>query len=532
MGFSSMYTGVTGLKAYSNGMQVIGNNLANVNTTGYKRGEIHYADLMSVYAGTPGVMDDAGVPSTSHMGKGVAVSAILANFEQASLETTTEVTDLAITGRGFFGVRDTGDNTMRYTRNGVFRFDNQAYLVDPHGLRLQGYAVDRTTGVTQTSATDILLPYEDVTLDDGTTARVVSNPPQPTTEVAMAANLDSLQGDLFTNPSNPFFAMFNAWEGAASGASGTFESGNSSSINVYDANGNTHAVTIHYDLVNSNSLSNAGGDTYWEYIVTIDPSEDGRSSVQGTSAAGILATGSMVFDTVGKISELTMYTLDAAGGGKTLSNWSLASFGSEGVPQLSVTFAGSAAGTAQNIAFDFGISSPTSAWTATGSNANASALGSNAATMPNLSGWTRGNNTMTSYSTQGNATMFADQNGFARGYLRALSVDREGYLTGSFTNGEEERLYQINLYMFTNEFGLRREGNNVFSATNESGAALVGVADEGGRGDISQNSLEMSNVDMADEFADMILTQRAFQANTKVVTTSDHLMNVALQTKR
>jgi len=532
MGLSSMYTGVTGLKSYSTGMQVIGNNLANVNTTGYRRSEIRYADLMSVHAGTPGVKDDAGVLGVSQKGKGVSVAAILPNFEQAAFETTSTVTDLAIEGRGFFGVSDPSGGAMRYTRNGVFRFNNEAYLVDPHGLRLQGYAVDRETGVVETSATDILLPYEDVTNASGQTVRVVSSPPQATTEVELAANLDSTKGDLFTDSANPFFAMFNAWQGAASNA-GTFSSGNSSSIKVYDENGGSHTVTIHYDLVNSSSLSNAGASTYWEYMVTIDPSEDGRTGMAGTSAAGILATGSMTFDTSGGISGLTMYTLGAGTSEpKVLSNWSLASFGADGVPQLDVAFAGSGATTTQSISFDFGISSPDSSWTATGSNAGANAVGSNAANLPNLSNWVQDANHMTSNPSLGNATLFSSQNGYTRGYLQDLSVDRDGFLTGHFSNGEEERLYQVSLYMFTNEYGLRREGDNVFSATNESGAALEGAPDEGGRGVVSQNSLEMSNVDMAQEFADMILTQRAFQANTKVVTTSDHLMNVALQTKR
>ncbi|WP_147819754.1 flagellar hook protein FlgE [Salidesulfovibrio onnuriiensis] len=533
MGFSSMYTGVTGLKSYSTGMQVIGNNLANVNTTGYKRSEIRYADLMSVHAGTPGIKDDAGVLSVSQKGKGVSVAAILPNFEQASFETTTTVTDLAIGGRGFFGVRDSANSVMRYTRNGVFRFNNEAYLVDPHGLRLQGYAVDRDTGSVAASATDILLPYEDVTNPDGSVSRAVVSPPRATTAVDMVANLDPLQGDRFTNASHPFFAMFDAWQGGSSGA-GTFVSGNSSSLDVFDADGTKHTVTIHYDLVTPSTLSNAsGGASYWEYIVTIDPAEDGRSGFAGTSAAGLLAAGTMMFDTVGSISGLSMYTLGTGGASKVLSNWSLTTFGSGGVPQLDVTFAGSgASATGQTISFDFGISSPSSTWTVTGSNAGANAIGSNAGAVPNLSGWERAGMHMTSYSTQGNATIFSSQDGYAEGYLQALSVDRDGFLTGRFTNGEEERLYQINLYLFTNEFGLRREGNNVFSATNDSGAAIIGTARSEGRGEISQSSLEMSNVDMAKEFADMILTQRAFQANTKVITTSDSLMNTALQIKR
>lgn len=533
MGFSSLYTGVTGLKAYSTGMQVIGNNLSNLNTAGYRRSEIRYADLMSTAAGTPGIRHAGGNVEFSQQGKGVTVGAVLPMFEQASFETTTTNTDLAIGGRGFFGVRDDADGTMYYTRTGNFRFNREAYLVDPHGLRLQGYAVDRTTGEVQTSATDILLPYEDITNADGSVSRVVSSPPSATSEVTMAANLDSTKGDRFTNASNPFFAMFNAWQGAASNAS-PFDSGNSSSINIYDADGNKHKVTIHYDLVTPSTITNAGGDAYWEYMITIDPSEDGRAGVQGTSAAGVLAMGTMRFDSSGSISGQTMFTLeDGAGSPKVLSNWSLASFGPDGTPQLSVTFAGSgSSATSQSVSFDFGLSAPSSAWSATGSNANAGAIGSNAANVANMVNAERSANHMTSYSTKGNATLFSTQNGYTRGYMQATSVDRDGFLIGHFSNGQSEKLYQVNLYLFNNEYGLRREGNNVFSATGDSGAAITGTARTEGRGEVAQNSLEMSNVDMAKEFAEMILTQRSFQANTKIVTTSDHLMNVTLQTKR
>lgn len=530
MSYSSLFVGVTGLKAYGQNMQVIGNNLANVNTVGFKRSEAQFSDLMSTSAGTPGIEYTNGTVYSSQRGMGVSLSSILPNFEQGSFEGSTTSTDLGIEGKGFFRVVDPGDGSEYYTRAGVFRFDNSAYMVDPSGFRLQGYAVDRTTGETGTSSEDILLPYENVTLDDGTVARVVTSPPRATSEVQLAANLDSSEGELYTDAGNPFFAMLNSWEGDASNAS-EFTSANSSTIDIFDAEGERHTVTFHFDPVNSDDISNASGGQYWEVLVTMDPSEDGRAGVAGTSSAGLLAMGVLEFDQSGRILNQSMYSLTDTSDPKTLSNWSLASLSDEGVPQISLSFA-SSAGEAQTLSLDFGIHSDTASWTNVGSNATAASLGTNASNPVGMGEAERGQSYMTAWTGNGNATMFRAQDGYTEGYMQALNVDSDGYLVGQFSNGESERLYQVNLYNFVNEYGLRREGSNRFSATDESGAALEGAADEGGRGTVAGNSLEVSNVDMAEELADMILTQRAFQSNTKVVTTSDHIMNVALQTKR
>ncbi|KAB1441683.1 flagellar hook protein FlgE [Pseudodesulfovibrio senegalensis] len=529
MGYSSLYTGVTGLKAYGDNMQVIGNNLANVNTVGYKRSVAQFSDLMSVNAGCSGIGYESGDVYSPQVGKGVRIAAVLANFEQGSLQTTTTTTDLAIEGRGFFGVRNALDDSSHYTRAGEFRFNRDAYLVDPHGLRLQGHAVDRETGEVQAAVSDILLPYEEVENAAGETVRVIQSPPRATENATIVANLDEQNGDKFVSSNSPLTAMFNAWN-TTSGAA--FGSGNSASMNVYDSEGNKHVVTIHYDPVNKSSLSGADGGAYWEYIVTIDPDEDGRASVQGTSTAGLLAMGVLHFDTSGKLDGQSMYTMEGGAADKVLSNWGLATLSEDGAPQLSVTFAGSGAGTAQTIDLDFGLTSETASWENVGSNASAADLGTNVYGMTTLADGQRGTSVTTAYPGHGNATMFSTQDGYSTGYLQGMSVDSEGFLVGQFSNGESERLYQVSMYMFTNDFGLRREGSNLFGANDESGVALEGTAGQGGRGTISQNSLEVSNVDMADEFAHMILTQRAFQANTKVVTTSDHLMNVALQTKR
>ncbi len=144
---------------------------------------------------------------------------------------------------------------------------------------------------------------------------------------------------------------------------------------------------------------------------------------------------------------------------------------------------------------------------------------------------TRDLRSSTSFST-GSATLFQNQDGYSWGYLQNTSINREGFLTGQFSNGQSEEFYQIAMYRFNSEWGLRRDGANNFVATEASGAGVAGKAEEGGRGTMQQNTLEMSNVDMAEEFANMIITQRGYQANTKVITTADSLLNTLISVKQ
>jgi flagellar hook protein FlgE len=137
-----------------------------------------------------------------------------------------------------------------------------------------------------------------------------------------------------------------------------------------------------------------------------------------------------------------------------------------------------------------------------------------------------------SYDTGGFTTLYQSQDGYTAGYLQSVSVSEDGVLSGVFSNGQEMELYTLTITSFTNPWGLRREGSNLFSETRDSGSALTGMAKTGGRGSITSNALEASNVDMAEQFVDMITTQRGYEANTKVITTADSLLNTAMSMKR
>ena len=539
MSFSTMYTGATGVIAHGDRMQVVANNLANVSTIGYKKADALFGDLMSQQMVSGGGQYQTGASFISQVGKGVAVSEIRNIFLEGALSETDDVTDIAITGNGFYGVRNTTGTTStgasHYTRAGAFHFNNDAYMVDPNDYRLQGYAVDRDTGQIATQVSDVQLPYDDIVVE-GQDVRVVRSDPRATTGLEMITNLDALATDHYTSGSNPFFAMLEAYDGSASNAGSPFGEAlpaYSSSLEVFDEDGNARDLTIYFDPVASGTMSNATpGYTYWEYLIALPSTADG-SSAYGTSAAGLAGCGVMTFNGLGQLVDVAAFSLNtsSSAGGKNLGAWEPSTFGADGTPQFSFTFGsnGSAIGQTASIGYDFGIISDAGRWTSGAG--SAASIGIDAQNLQQMIDPNRDVNLSTSYDS-GSATLYQDQDGYSWGYLQTLSVSREGVLAGHFTNGQTEELYYIALYSFNSEWGLRRDGSNNFLATEASGAALDGRADTNGRGTIQQNTLEESNVDMAEEFANMIMTQRGYQANSKVITTGDSLLNTTINIKR
>ncbi len=273
MSFSSMYVGATGVIAHGDRMQVVANNLANVSTVGYKKADALFSDLMSKQAATTGGQYQGGACFNSQIGTGVAVAEIRNIFQEGGLQNTNTNTDIAITGQGFFGTRNTHQSgsagATHFTRAGAFRFNNEAYMVDPHDFRLQGYEVDRETGQIATNLSDIQLPYED-TIIDGREVRVVRSEPKATSSVDMLVTLDAKASDQYQSYSNPFFALLEGYNGTLESGKpfGTALPAYSSSLNVYDSEGNDHDLTVYFDPVPSSAMSNAiPGYSYWEYVV-------------------------------------------------------------------------------------------------------------------------------------------------------------------------------------------------------------------------------------------------------------------------
>lgn len=411
---ASMWTGVSGLLAHGEKMNVVGNNLANVSTVGFKGQRMDFADF--VYQNT---YTSAG---TSQIGRGVKVGAIMQNFSTGSFESTTEATDLAITGRGFFKVKKIGSDQSYYTRAGNFRFNYEGYLVDPNGLAVQGWKVDNNKGVTQAAGGMVSATAEekksdiigagvpmDVRLDTWTVQ------PQQTTKITFKSQLPHEGLDNARDTTNPFAAMFNIWDGrnvtqmnpsTAPIAEQSF--GYQTTMEVYDEAGAKHKITIYYDRVNPDDYDSDPSQDIWEYMVTMDPAEDKRMyadengnlvPLNTTKAGGVLMVGTMTFNSAGQLTNQSAYTwggginstddpnsftkvTDPTDPGRTVevfnkppvtgndsqqkmdfSNWTPADVSSNGYPIVVANFSGvldaqtsgSPAGQKYNIEMDFGL---------------------------------------------------------------------------------------------------------------------------------------------------------------------------------
>jgi flagellar hook protein FlgE len=525
MGFESMYIGATGMKTHGLGIDNLANNLANVNTLGFKSTNAYFENLLSDSVTTGGT-----ATGLSQQGHGVRLSAIITDFSQgAPIEGSAE-TDLAITGNGFFRV--VKDSTVHYTRAGNFRFNKDGYLVDPHGFRVQGRNFpppgSNTGGGT---VGDIQLNVDSGA--DGSSYFTID--PIATTSVSMSPNL-GFETDGVNNAANPFFSLLSAWDANSDPPLSQEQAAFSNTIKVYDANGTAHNLTVYFDAVDTHD---AQGRSHYEYVVGIDPDQDGRAGLSGTDAAGLLMAGTLTFSTAGEIVDMSAYTLaSGAAGTLDLASWTPAAINAAGFPAMSVTFAASNA-SAQTIAMNFGLSAGTSGWTSTDA---ADSVGSNASNLNGMASATPGAFASTNYIGT-SSILYETQNGFARGYLQGVDIDRYGTITGRYSNGMNADLYQITLYTFNSPYGLYREGNNHFSATPQSGTAFEGSPgdynavgetsdDSLGLGYIQSNAIESSNVDVADQFATMIITERGFQANSKVITTTDAMLQSAIQMKR
>ena len=466
---SALFSGISGLNTLGNSMTVIGDNIANVNTVGFKGSRVTFQDVLSQTVAT--------TSGSAQVGRGTNMADISASFSQGSFESTDSTTDLAIGGEGFFIVRDPNNaNNEFYTRAGEFRFDKDGNFTNPAGYICRGWALDADGNNTGSIG--------DITLSSFTSS------PSATARMQFITNLDS---DSSSNTAN----LHEVWDGSATTyiASGNYDY--QTTVKVYDSLGSTHDITIYYDPT---STANQ-----WEYIVTCVPSEDSRTTAAG-AGQGLLARGTLTFNTTGTVTSGTMSTFDGraqlsdAGGG-----WTAQSPTANGYLQLSATFV---SGLTQGIELDLGtrFNSTTSTW-------EPASLST------------------TQYSSA-SSTTFQSADGYGAGALQSISVGVDGGITGSYSNGEVIPLYRVALAKFQNEQKLYKEGGNLFRETRLSGAPITGAPGSNGLGSISPNSLEQSNVDIATEFVRMITTQRGFQANSKVITVTDAMLAELIALKR
>ena len=419
--FGSLFTGVSALSAQSKSMGMISNNIANVNTTGYKRTTATFSTLV------------ADASNSAFSTGGVRSNASSTVNQQGLLQQTNSDLDVGISGNGFFVVqRDTGGlQEKMYTRAGSFSEDSRGYLRNSAGFYLMGWPVDSAGNIPAASSDVSSLQPVEVSFLGGLT--------RPTSEAQMGLNLDARQEAAAPPPAAQPVQF-------------------SRGMRVYDSLGASHDVVLEFtkndindwalQVRDENGVSLLNGGTPFD--LTFDP--------DGTVSDALLnAEGKLIIPMVG-----------TAGTGITWANGSQA----------------------QNIDLDL--------------------------------------TAVTQFSGPYNV-VYTDQNGAELGLRTGVSIDKDGYVVASFSNGQLSKLYKLPIATFSNPNGLLQQSGNVYSMASESGSYNLKESGQGGAGEVVPTTLEASNVDLADEFSKMIITQRAYSAGTKVITTSDQMLTELLQ---
>jgi flagellar hook protein FlgE len=465
----SLYSGVSGLQNHQTRMDVIGNNISNVNTTGFKKGRVNFQDLVSqMMQGAARPNAEVGGVNPKQVGLGMNVASIDTIHTQGSLQTTGVKSDVAIQGSGFFVLRK-GDQSF-YSRAGAFGLDEEGVLVNPaNGFRVQGWAAQQLDGQTliNTSASleDLLIPIGS------------KDPAQETGEVFLACNLDK-RTPVIPGGATPAEIQEGTW---------------TAEYDIYDTFGATHTLRIDFTRVE-------GQANQWLATVNINP--DAEAAVTPTIEVGGVQSADNTFTVEFANDGTVLQVLNAAGGAVT-----------EGELSSQITF--EVPETALPIDPVTGV--PVGPVTQT-FNLNLGEVGAFV-------------DSMTQYASESSTKVFS-QDGYGMGYLEDYRIDQTGTITGIYSNGTNRALGRIALGTFTNPGGLEKAGENNYVETINSGAANIGPAQTAGKGKILAGALEMSNVDLAEQFTDMIVTQRGFQANSRTITTSDQMLQELLTLKR
>jgi flagellar hook protein FlgE len=459
----SLYAGVAGLQNHQIRMDVLGNNIANVNTTGFKKGRVNFQDMLSqTLSGAARPTDEVGGVNPKQVGLGMVVASIDTIHSQGSLQTTGVMTDVAVQGEGFFILQD-GDKRY-YTRAGAFGLDADGLLVNPaNGMRVQGWQAQTVGGVTRIN---VASPLRDLIIPVGG-----KDPAAATTDVQFACNLDKRTPEIPPGATEQTII------------DGTW----STSFDIYDSFGTVHQLQVNFTKV-------PGIANRWQAQVVIDPTaETPTNTLVEVGAANNPDNIFFVdFDNLGSVAAVR----DAQG--DVLAEGRLQVQVSFDVPQATIP-PGQAA-VRQLFNLDLGE---------VGSYRNA----------------------ITQFAEK-SSTKAIVQNGYPMGYLESFKIDQSGVIIGVYTNGTNRPLGQVALAGFTNPGGLEKAGENTYVVSNNSGEARVDPAGVAGKGKIIAGALEMSNVDMAEQFTDMIVTQRGFQANSRTITTSDQMIQELLTLKR
>ncbi len=427
----SFQQGLSGLGAASQNLDVIGNNIANTSTVGFKSATVNFADIYaSSLFGT----------SSQQAGLGTQVTSVTQDFSQGNITTTDNPLDVAINGNGFFVLSDNGAPV--YSRNGQFQLNSSGYLVNSTGAHVQGY--------TSSTSNSVPVPLQISTADSS---------PNATTTTALSVNLNS---------------------GSAAPTTATFSPTDSTSYNyttsftVYDSLGNAHTVSVYFAR-NTGATPATAGDTVWNAYLQFDGSTSASANYGMTTPA--TQPVNLEFSPSGQL----VATTPAAPTGSPVGTISLAAQPTDSAGN----------NIAKEIDFTLALGGSTQYGAASGVNS-------------------------------------VSQDGYTTGQLSNLTIDQDGTILGTYTNGQTQSLGQIALSSFTNPQGLQPLGNNLWSQTNASGEPVTGTPGGPNLGTLQSGATEDSNVDLTSQLVNLIVAQRDYQANAQTIRAQDQILQTLL----
>ncbi len=458
--YSALTIGVAGLRANSSALSGISNNIANINTVGYKRTRSDFSSLVTSSANISNLDAGAGVSAGSQR----LIS------EQGQLQSSSSTTDLGIAGSGFFVVgtavqNGAANDALRFTRAGNFAPDEQGFLKNAAGYYLRGWAA-QANGSFSNNASDI-------TALSTVNIASISGASQPTSTMQFNGNLKASQA--VSAAEATYAATVSTTNMASGGVTPDFVR----TVQVFDSQGGVRNVNLAF-------LKSSAAANTWHVEVYASPASD--VAIGAPLVDGQLATGNVVFDANGKFDAAASMPLNLAFGASS---------------------AGAPAAGAVNWAAGLGIAAQT--------------INISLGTAGASGGLTQFDSTSVLDSSIVDGTIF--------GTLTGVDVDAQGFVIASFSNGVTQKIYQVPLATFINPNGLNAEDGDAFSLAQNSGSLNLKAAGNG-VGKVASKTLEGSNVDLAEEFTNLITVQRAYSASSKIITTADEMLDELIRIKR
>lgn len=482
----SLFTGISGLSVHQTMLDVTSNNIANVNTTGFKSASTRFEDTFSqlVRSGAAPRLNERGGMNPSQVGLGVKLQSITNNFTGGAAQMTGRNLDTMINGDGFFVLKKS-NGTSVYTRNGSFGLDAQGQVVAADGSFVQGWMADAEGKIDASGQPgNVVLPL---------TSTVSAN---PTTKIIYGGNLPA--DKIYQDPTGSKTDPFNAFE-------------RTQRVVIYDDKGNPHNILLAFTRAD---FADPGAKPKWEMRAY---DADAFNAIPDEKQRQNLAT-----DDNGARIELSIDAGGTADVGAS-AKWAEAD---DGVVIFEFTEQGTldaeTAKALKSIKFHMGQTNVDT----TANSPKVHFDESVAALDTSLD--------LSSLTGFGGVNNFAvDQvDGNAAGTLTGFSVEADGTVRGTFSNGDSMGIGRVAVAAFANPLGLEKAGSSYFVESGNSGQPQIGEAGTGPRGSMTGGAIEMSNVDLAAEFTNLILSQRGFQANSRVITTSDEILQELVNMKR